>query len=212
MLKEIILLFILMLSQLYLNISNADKTVWEKIKDRNGISIYIINNDTSGIIKVRTSTIINASISNIQNILENYQQRTAWVPYLKHSRLLQSLSDNIKIEYAHFDAPWPASDRDFIYRMSRLDTTNNSISYAMKSETLETIPDMDSIIRATLIEGQYSLNKLEENRTKVDLVFHADLKGWLPLWVINIVQKALPYRMLLNLKALAEKNTVAKAR
>jgi hypothetical protein len=193
-----------MLTQAYHNISSANEMPWKKIKEKNDISIYVAKSDNSAIIKVKTTTIINASVTAIQKILENHQQRILWVPYLKRSKALLSVSATEQIEYAHFIAPWPASDRDFIYRTTLLTLNEDTISYSMKSEASSLLPEFNSIIRAELIESQYSLHRLANNKTRVDLVFHADLKGWLPVWIINIVQKALPYRMLKNLKNLAE--------
>lgn len=204
MLKRISLLSILMLTPAYHNISSAAEIPWKKIKENNDISLYVAKSDDSAIIKVKTSTIIHASVTTIQQILGNHQQRILWVPYLKQSKLLLSASATEQIEYAHFLAPWPASDRDFVYRMTLLALNEGTISYSMKSEASSLFPEFNSIIRAELIESQYSLYRLTPDKTRVDLVFHADLKGWVPVWIINIVQKTLPYRMLINLKNLAE--------
>ena len=74
----------------------------------------------------------------------------------------------------------------------------------MKSETSPLMPVNDDLIRAELIESIYTLTALKKNKTHVQLIFFADPKGWLPTWIINIIQKALPYMMLQNLRELAQ--------
>ena len=70
----------------------------------------------------------------------------------------------------------------------------------MKSEDSPLLPVDDDMIRADLIESMYTLTSLTEQQTQVELIFHADPKGWLPVWIINIIQKTLPYMILRNLR------------
>ena len=41
-------------------------------------------------------------------------------------------------------------------------------------------PENKSIIRADLMESSYKLTALSENITRVELIYHADPKDWLP--------------------------------
>lgn len=129
--------------------------------------------------------------------------RKQWVPYLSQSRVLHRFSENEKLEYSLFRAPWPASDRDFVYRMTLLHQDDVTISYSMVSEIHSLMPENDGVIRADLIESIYTLTAIDAQQTQVELIFLADPKGWLPVWIINIIQKALPYLMLKNLRDIA---------
>lgn len=75
----------------------------------------------------------------------------------------------------------------------------------MISEASALMPEQNGMVRAQLIESYYTLTSLGKKKTKVELSFHADPKGWIPTWIINIFQRVLPYMILKNLKALAEK-------
>ena len=61
-------------------------------------------------------------------------------------------------------------------------------------------PEDVNKIRADLYESIYSLTALDSETTSVELVFHANPKGWLPNWIINIIQRVLPFKILRNLK------------
>ena len=191
---------------------SADSTpsAWNKVKDKNGISVYTMAVESSQIVRVKTSTVINASMKEIQAIITSHAQRNQWVPYLVESRILNKLNGDEQLEYAHFSAPWPASDRDFVYHVKQLKLDKNTTNFAMHSKYPDILEQHDDIIRADLIESQYSLQRISDTSTRVELVFHADPKGWLPFWIINIIQKALPYMMLNNLKILAENGGLHK--
>ena len=185
-------------------ISAASSEDWIPARQRDGISVYIREVPGTKIIKVKTHVIIDAPLQRIQHILDDAEHRKHWVPYLQDSTVLEQMSADERIEYSLFAAPWPASDRDFVYRMTRLQDSPDKLVYAMKSEITELMPQQQSIVRAELIESQYSLTALGPQQTQVDLVFHADPKGWLPTWIINIIQKVLPYMMLKNIRQQAQ--------
>ncbi len=177
---------------------------WRKIKDEDGILVYSATVSGSDIIKVKTEIIIDAPLERIRQILDDAAQRHQWIPYLDHSKILQPISDTQRLEHSLFDAPWPASNRDFVYRIRLQRKQNDQLVFWMKSEQTPLMPEQAGIVRAELVESIYTLTRLQPQRTRVELVFHADLKGWLPVWIINIVQRALPFRMLKNLRTRAE--------
>lgn len=173
---------------------------WEKVKDENGIQVFIINTDHTDIVKAKTITEVNAPISKVRKILDDIDNRHTWIPFLKLSKAITEYSDNKRIEYSLFSAPWPASDRDFVYSLELVSNTKNQLVYKMHSVVTDLKPEQEYKIRADLFESVYTLTVIDKNTTRVELIFHADPKGWLPNWIINIIQKILPYKILRNLK------------
>jgi len=187
---------------------------WTLARQSDGISVYVMEVAGSDLLKVKTRVTIEASLGRIQQILDDVPRRKEWVPYLQHSAVIARLDQHSRIEHSVFAAPWPAADRDFTYRMQRLPGGEQQLEYSMTSEATELMPPQPGIIRAELMESRYTLSAVAPGQTRVELVFYADPKGWLPNWVINIIQQVLPYRMLKNLRALAtagEQNTQAAA-
>ena len=188
--------------------SNIQTGLWQLIKEKQGIQVYTQAVPGSSLLKVKTQVTIKSSIPHIQSILDNAQHRKNWIPFLNHSSVKHVFSATDKLEYSHFHAPWPASDRDFVYRISLTHQDNSRLIYQMKSELYSVLPENKGIIRAELIESIYTLSKIDEQHTRVELIFHADPKGWLPAWIINIIQKTLPYMILRNLRIEASKQAV----
>ena len=175
---------------------------WEKIKDNNGIQVFTREVPASPILKVKTRVEIGASISAIQATLEEIDKRNHWIPYLQESRVLTTFNQSEALEYSLFAAPWPASDRDFVYRIQREQRDDQRIVYSMVSESSPLMPGNPDRVRAILMESTYILTALPDGRSRVELIFHADPGGWLPDWIINIIQRVLPYLILRNLRDL----------
>lgn len=177
---------------------------WKRVRDSNGITIYVKNIAGSAKVKARAELAINANMELVKLVIEDMAKRKSWVPFLKESRVLKQISDTEQLEYSLFDAPWPASDRDFVYRQKIQHEHEGEIIYETELVQTELMPEVDGVVRAEIIESKYTLTMINENQTYVEFVFYADPKGWVPNWVVNVIQKRLPYMMLSNLRKKAE--------
>ena len=176
---------------------------WRQVKQSNGIEVYVQAVKGSDIIRAKVRARIPAALKQVQAILDDVAHRSDWVPYLQTSRILHQQGPGDAVEYSHFAAPWPASDRDFVYHISKIHDDDMRVEYRMESVVGAQMPEQPGIVRAELIESRYSLIALDDRHTSVELIFHADPRGWLPAWIVNIIQKILPYRIVKNLQARA---------
>lgn len=179
--------------------SSAD---WVAVKDSEGIIIYTQEVPGNAIIMARGLVIIDAGPEAILRVLDNNREHPKWIPYLRESRQLQVISDTERLEYNLFDAPWPASNRDFVFRAKAIPSNHKDVLlYSMRSEPSPLMPEQENIVRGTLHESRFKLTRLPSGKTEVELLFQADPKGWIPNWIINIVQQAWPYKVLKGLRA-----------
>ena len=181
-------------------IAQSSESGWQLVNDENGIKVYIYETDNSEIVKAKTQTIIPVPIEQVRALLDDIDHRHEWIPFLKISKTLSEYQNNKRIEYSHFSAPWPASDRDFVYQVELINRSDTKLVYKMFSVDSELKADDGSYIRADLFESVYTLQALDSETTAVELIFHADPKGWLPNWIINIIQRVLPFKILRNLR------------
>jgi len=178
---------------------------WQQVKDDNGIQVYTIDLPNTDIVKAKAIALINSPILRIRQELEDIASRHEWVPFLKQSKLIIVNSATKRLEYSLFSAPWPASNRDFVYSLELVKESRDELVYKMHSVKTNLMPENKSLIRGEIFESIYTLTKINENLTRVELSYHADPKGWLPSWIVNIIQRALPYKILRNLRQRLEK-------
>lgn len=173
---------------------------WRQVKQEQGIRVCAIAVPGSEILKVKAQVSIAVDMSVVQEILDDVKHRKDWIPYLRESRVLTPWRNHVRLEYSLFSAPWPASDRGFVYRLKLVSSAPGRRVYHMASVSSPLMPVQDGLVRAELIQSTYTLSAIAPASTYVELVFHADPKGWLPNWIINIIQEILPYRILHNLR------------
>jgi len=179
---------------------------WQQVKNENNIQVYTIDQPGTDIVKAKAVALIHAPLISIQQTLDDLDSRPEWIPFLVHSKIVSEQSANEKVEYSLFSAPWPASDRDFIYSVKRDELVDGELGsldkrvYNMHSIEYAQIPPGGGIIRGEIFESVYRLVAVNKKLTRVEIIYHADPKGWLPGWIINIIQRAFPYQMMRNLK------------
>ena len=182
-------------------LATPDYTQWKLQHEENSIQVYTLDVKKSDLLKARAVAVITAPMKDIQQVIDDIDNRHEWVPYLRKSERVAVISDTRRIEYSVFKAPWPASDRDFVYELQILKATENYLIYKMVSVDNALVAEKNSIIRAELFECVYSLTAISENTTGIEVIYYADPKGWLPDWLVNIIQVKFPYRILLNLQS-----------
>ncbi len=174
---------------------------WTQVKEKEGIQIYTRKIAGSALVIAKGIIIIEAKPEAILKVLDNNQEHPQWIPCLQESRKLQTTSDTERLEYNLFNAPWPASNRDFIFRVKAIHSNHKgTLIYRMRSEINPLMPEQKGIVRGILHESTFKLTQLESDKTEVELLFQADPRGWIPNWIANIIQSAWPYKVLKGLR------------
>ena len=173
---------------------------WQQVNDDDGIQVYTIDIPNTDIVKAKAIIEIKSPLIRIRQELDDIDSRHEWVPFLKQSKLIIVNSATKRLEYSLFAAPWPASNRDFVYSLQLVKKSSDQLIYKIHSVSTDAMPENVNNIRGEIFESVYTLTKINENLTRVELSYHADPKGWLPSWIVNIIQRVLPYKILRNLR------------
>jgi len=173
---------------------------WRQVTNDKGIQVYTIDIPNTDIVKAKAIAQIKSPLAKIRQELDNIESRHEWVPFLKQSKLIVVNSATKRLEYSLFSAPWPASNRDFVYSLELVKESSDQLVFKMHSIKTDMMPENKKHIRGEIFESIYTLTKINENLTRVELSYHADPKGWLPSWIVNIIQRVLPYKILRNLR------------
>jgi hypothetical protein len=179
----------------------AATTGWEEVKNQGGIRIYTKETVGSPFLATKGTCIIEADVEAILTTLDDNGSRPSWIPFLLESKRLKTFSQNERLEYSIFRAPWPVSNRDFVFRAKATpDKDNGVIVFSMKSEPSSLMPEQEGLVRGVLLESTFILKALTPTQTQVEMHFHADPKGWIPAWATNIIQRTWPYFVLKGMR------------
>jgi hypothetical protein len=169
-------------------------------EDGTGIKLWKKEVAGSPIVAFRGEAVIEASIPKIASVLGDSKRRVEWVADAKEAWDIRADSPVDRVEYNRTGAPWPVSDRDFVYRVTaRVSREQKAMYIHIRSVEDPSVPPRQGVVRGELINSAYWLNAIDDHYTRVRVEIHADPKGDLPKWVVNLVQQNWPKTTLVRM-------------
>ncbi|MET0595656.1 MAG: START domain-containing protein [Polyangiaceae bacterium] len=181
---------------------SAPLPAWEKIGDDDGIIAYRREVPGSPLIAVRGEGMVNASIVKVASVLVDSTRATEWIDRVVESRVVRVVSETETIHYDHIGTPVVMKDRDFVTRAKLLfDNANKRVTVKMNSTTDPLAPPTD-YVRGEIMESYFILTSLDHGtKTHVQVEVHADPKGSIAKWIVNMFQKSWPHNTISRLRA-----------
>jgi hypothetical protein len=191
--KKLLVLVTLLLSGAATCIA-GDKDAWEQLSNEDGITVWRREVAGSPVVAVKGEAVIAASLAKTASVLADTSRAKEWVCSLGEARVLRVISPTARIEYNRLAAPWPVSDRDFVFSTEiKIDRKARTVTFELKS-VVDALapPDDDKAVRGELLSSTYVLTQVEERKTKVTVEIQVDPKGSIPKWLVNYAQKGWP--------------------
>lgn len=186
----------------------ATKPNWEQIKVKDGITVYKAKMPGTKIVAFKGKVVMDAPIKKIIWVLADREHRRDWVDRLDINEELEIISPTERIIYQSFKMPFIISNRDMVYK-STLSKDKNSGVYKLHMESVKHEKSPKTIgVRAELINSNYIMTPITNNKTEVVVEILSDPKGLLPTWLVNLVQKSWPLKTLRALRNQVKKDFV----
>jgi len=173
------------------------QSLWVVKKDKNGVQVYLRDTAGSEYKSFKGTMKIQASLSEIVDILKKVEDYRQWFAFTKTSKLLKK-EDNIQFVYIETSFPWPYKNRDMVYQME-FETINITTTRILLKGISGYIPKKKGILRMKKSEGYLLLNS-KGSTTEITYVFHSEPEGNIPVWLVNKSVIDFPYKTLINLK------------
>jgi hypothetical protein len=181
-------------------------TNWEKIKERNGVTVFKGEVVNSPIVAFRGSTTIDANIVKVVSVLRDDAKKPEWISDLAETEVILQKNILQKLEYNRTKAPWPLQDRDFIYNADvKINKEKGEVEVSISSATHADYPVRAGVVRGELTASRYFMRSVDGGKkTYIEVEILADPKGSVPKWVVNIFQSMWPSNTLSNIRRIAE--------
>ncbi|MBI4575252.1 MAG: hypothetical protein HY722_03210 [Planctomycetes bacterium] len=179
---------------------------WEEVRRESGVTVSRREVDGTPIVAFKGEGLIDASLEKVLGVLADNEHRTEWVDRLAQSVVLERPSPWEFIVYQRFALPFPMSDRDYVYRarVHREEGTGR-VLVEMASEEHPDAPATAGV-RARLHRSAYALESVEGgSRTRVEVEILTDPRGWVPAWLVNLIQESWPLNTLQGIRAQVQK-------
>ncbi len=204
------LLFLIQVSSLFaIDINTIN---WVKISDDDGIKVYRAKepHPENGLHAFKVQTIFNFPMPKIISVLVDTPRKKEWVPRHIDTKYVQIIGPYERIEYTRYKAPWPFEDRDFVLHIkAEYDALKKQFFVSMTSVKDKRMPKIKDVVRASSYITHVNLIDINSGKsTDAEMFFMADLKGNIPLWAMDIIQKIWPQKILSSLTKQLKKKDI----
>lgn len=180
----------------------APLPAWEKIGENDGIIAYRREVPGSPLIAVKGEGVINASIIRVASVLVDTSRATEWIDRLVESRVVREVSETETVHYDHIGTPIVMKDRDFVTR-AKLDFDNPGKKVILRMHSVtDPLAPPTSFVRGEIMESYFVMTSIEHGtKTHISVEVHADPKGSIAKWIVNMFQKSWPHNTISRLRA-----------
>lgn len=177
---------------------------WKKVKDKEGIKIFLRSIPESKFKEFRGITTIETSVDTIMSVFRDIHEHTKLLYLCCNSSLIKEINQCEYIIYSVLDAPWPIKDRDSVnYIHVSQDTMTNEVTITMNDHQ-GFFPVQNLRVRVERIEGFWKLKPVKYGKVEVALQMHVELGGKIPSWISNLAVEVFPYNTLSNLRQIVK--------
>ncbi len=188
--------------------SGIEVEKWTKIDEKDGVNVFQGVVYGSDMVAFKGDTIIKASLEKIVSVIYDPKLVNDWVMNLVERKQLSSKTPYDKIMYTESYAPWPVSNRLFIYSAKiNLSRDKKRVDYVMgdiDEKYWDKAPKVTGGVRGILHNSAYIIEDLGNGNSRIEVRVLADPKGWLPNWLVTYFQKKWPAKTLSKLRDLCE--------
>ena len=164
-------------------------------------SVDDLEDDEENWVTMEDKTVIDAPIELVSLFFTDVQKTITMTPGLKNKRILESISDNNRIDYDHYKLMWPFQDRFMIYRARKEFYKKDQI--LIKINSVENYPYQErDKVRGYINNSSVLLKTTKKNpfKTSVKIKMNVNPGGWLPKWLVKFHTGSWAKELLKNLR------------
>ena len=179
---------------------------WRLVKNSNGIRVFTRPLANSSLDEFKGAAVINASLEVVAELIRDVDAQPEWMADCIEARIVKKFTEEDMLVYNVTRAPWPVSNRDVVVRSSgKIDTKSGRVSVTFKAVNEPSVPHKSGHVRITDLLGQWHLKKAGDDKTGVVFIIRANPGGSIPASIANMTSKNIPYRTLMNMKKMVQK-------
>lgn len=194
--KHIVLATLLSATSLVVSAAEAPKLSLH----RNNIKVWTYQTENNPVFQYKAETTFDVPLERAVAVVLDVERTPQWVPYVAKAQLLSR--DEKKGEFTLYmllDFPFPLKDRDVVIKGKMIKNADGSIT--IKNSTVKNnYPEQPDVIRLTQYTGDWTFQRLANNKVKVMTSGYADPAGSIPLSFVNMFVQQQPYQMLMKMK------------
>ena len=179
--------------------------------NKNNIKVWTYQNAQNPVFQYKAETSFDVPIEKAVSLILDVENAVNWVPYMGSVKVLSR--DDQKGEFSLYmvlDFPFPLKDRDLVVQGKMRKDAQGIISIQNKAVN-KGYPINPNYVRLTDYEGDWTFQRLGNQKVKVSTYGYANPEGSIPLSFVNMFVQQQPYQMLQKMKVQLGKSKTATA-
>lgn len=168
--------------------------------NKNNIKVWTYQDKNNPVFLYKAETTYDVPIEQAVHLIIDVDNAVKWVPYMGNVKVLSR--DDKKGDFTLYmvlDFPFPLKDRDLIVQGKMIKDANGQIT--IKNKAIQTGYALNpNYVRLTDYQGDWTFQKLANNKVKVSTYGYANPEGSIPLTFVNMFVQQQPYQMLQKMK------------
>lgn len=161
--------------------------------DKDSIRVYACRVTTSKFKAVRAVFPIKAKYSQLAAMVLDIENYHLWNYETSTVTILKKVSPTEIIYHTEVNAPYPASNRDFVIRLT-LQQDPATRTLLIRAISIPTyIPEKPRIVRVPFSSATWIVKEAGPGELLVDYGIEIDLGGSVPAWLVNMLAHQAPY-------------------
>jgi len=173
----------LFLSLLFFPLTMFAQNTWTPEKEENSIKAFSRFKQGKDYYEYRTIFTVNEPIHKVAALIGDVSNFKNWMPNTVQSRILKIENDSTFYAYTETSAPWPASNRDAVFKASRRQK-GNTITFLFEGKS-NYIPEQKGKVRVKDYFAQWRLIQLGPNKTQIEYIGSFDPGKSYPNWMVK---------------------------
>ncbi|WP_180123791.1 START domain-containing protein [Acinetobacter sp. YH12097] len=168
--------------------------------NKNNIKVWTYQNAQNPVFQYKAETSFDVPIEKAVTLILDVENAVNWVPYMGSVKVLSR--DDQKGEFSLYmvlDFPFPLKDRDLVVQGKMRKDAQGIISIQNKA-VKKGYPINPNYVRLTDYEGDWTFQRLGNQKVKVSTYGYANPEGSIPLSFVNMFVQQQPYQMLQKMK------------
>lgn len=187
-------------------------TTWELVDEQEDGVVKIWRGEVDGDAwsPFKASRVIAATMQTIQDALLDPTLLLQLDDMMESAHVLKTVDAHGKLSLRHVltKGLFPVAAREFVIVTYATTLPDGGLVIASRSIALEGVPVLDGAVRAVNVVSGYIIKELApvdgQPQCQVTLVAHADLQGYIPATVVNMLGTSATIKILTNLQTLVE--------
>lgn len=156
---------------------------WENLTKSCGVHTYR-KHTSNGIYILRLECVVNTNASNVIKLLTDNDRKKEWDENYVEGHVVADLGPGMRILYNKFSAPWPVSDRDFVFAVKHFEIDGKTV-FAGRSIEIAELPPNGKAVRGLIHASGFIVEPVCLNTTRVSYFLNVDPGGCIPHFIIN---------------------------